>query len=246
MATYVLVPGFWLGAWAWDEVARELRAAGHEVHAVTLTGLAERAGEAAPEVNVHTHIADLRRLIEGGDLHEVVLVGHSGANMPVTGVADQIPERLARVVYVDSGPMPSGMAQIDFNGPEERAKVEKQVQAEGDGWKLAAPPFDPAADPHNLADLTEEQLATLRERATVEPFGAATQALQRPEAIPATPKTAIMNTFPKAALDQMAASGNPVFALMTGPEWTYRELPTGHWPMFSKPKELAAILAELA
>ena len=78
MTTFVLVPGFWLGAWAWDAVTSELTAAGHDVHPVTLTGLAERAAEATPEVNVDTHIADLTRLIRERGLRDVVLVGHSG------------------------------------------------------------------------------------------------------------------------------------------------------------------------
>ncbi|MFG2001567.1 alpha/beta fold hydrolase [Spirillospora sp. NPDC048911] len=246
MATFVLVPGFWLGAWAWDEVAAGLRAAGHEVHAVTLTGLAERAAEATPEVNVDTHIADIIGVIEDNDLREVILVAHSGANMPATGAADRVPERLTRIVYVDTGPMPSGMAQIDFTDPEEQAATRKQVEIEGDGWRLPLPPLDPEADPVTLAGLTTEHLATFAERGTPEPFGAATQPLVRPETLPDTPKTAIFSTIPLAVVEQMAAGGNPVFGLMAGPEWTYRELPTGHWPMFSKPVELAALLDEIA
>ncbi|HEX2316239.1 MAG TPA: alpha/beta hydrolase [Thermomonospora sp.] len=246
MATFVLVPGNWLGAWAWDEVAAELRAAGHDVHPVTLPGLAERADEAAGEIGLADHVDDLVGLIEGRDLRDVVLVGHSGANMPVTGAADRIPERLARVVYVDTAPLPSGMAQIDFSDPEERAETERRVAEEGGGRLVPPPPFDPAEDPQNLADLSPTRLAELRERATPQPFGTVSQPLVRPERVPDTPKTLVVNTFPVAVVEQLAASGNPVFAMMTGPEWTYRELPTGHWPMLSKPKELAAVLADLA
>lgn len=246
MATFVLVPGFWLGAWAWDEVAAGLREAGHDVHAVTLTGLAERAGEATPEVDVDTHTADIMKVIEDGGLNEVVLVAHSGATMPATGTADRIPERIARIVYVDSGPMPTGMPQIDFGGPDERAEVEKRVAAEGGGWRIPVPPFDPDADPAELAGLTGERLAVMRERGTPQPLGTATQALTRPDPLPATPRTLIACTFPAAAVTQLAESGNPVFSLMTGPGWTYRELPTGHWPMFSRPRDLAAMLGDIA
>ena len=111
MATIVLVPGFWLGAWAWAEVTGRLRAAGHDVYPVTLTGLAERAAEASPGVNVDTHVADLVGLVRTAALRDVVLVGHSGANMAVTGAADLLRDAVARVVYVDSGPMPSGPAR---------------------------------------------------------------------------------------------------------------------------------------
>jgi pimeloyl-ACP methyl ester carboxylesterase len=214
------------------------------VHAVTLPGLAERAAEATPEVDVDTHIADLVRLIEDRGLREVVVVAHSGANMPVTGVADRIPERLARLVYVDTGPMPSGMAQDDFNPPEVRAAIEKRVAEEGGGW-LIPPPFDGSLDPSLLTGLSEEQLAGIQERATPQPYGTATQPLVRPEHLPDVPKTLVATTFPLAAVEQLAASGNPAFSLMTGPDWTHRELPTSHLPMFSRPKELAAILADV-
>ncbi|MGI5169709.1 alpha/beta fold hydrolase [Spirillospora sp. CA-253888] len=246
MATFVLVPGFWLGAWAWERVTEELRAAGHEVHPVTLTGLAERAGEATPEVDLDTHVADVLRVLEEGDLREVVLVGHSGGMLPVTGAADRVPERLARVVYVDSAPLPSGMAQHDFNEPEQRAAVEKQVAEEGDGWLLPAPPFDAAADPDNHADMPEEMLAGIRAQVTPQPFATATQPLVRPDTVPDTPKTMVLNTIPRAAVEQMVAAGNPLFAALGGPEWSFRELPTGHWPMFSKPVDLARLLEDLA
>ena len=65
-----------------------------------------------------THIADLTGLVQTASLRDVTLVGHSGANMAVTGAADLLGDRVARVVYVDSGPMPSGMASIDFHAPQ--------------------------------------------------------------------------------------------------------------------------------
>jgi pimeloyl-ACP methyl ester carboxylesterase len=253
-ATFVLVPGYWLGAWAWDEVAAELRAAGHDVHAVTPTGQGERAAEAAPGVCVDTHIADIVQVVEGGGLEGVVLVAHSGANMAATGAADRLPERIARIVYVDTGPMPSGMAGIDFHEPEARAELEGQVAEEGEGWKIPVPPFTPDTGPDagsdagsgDLAGLTAEQLAVLRERGTPQPFGTATQPLKRPDPLPATPRTLIATTIPLAAVKAMAEQGHPVFAEMAGPGWTYRELPTGHWPMLSRPRDLAAVLAETA
>ncbi|MFA1550120.1 alpha/beta fold hydrolase [Actinomadura chokoriensis] len=250
-ATFVLVPGYWLGAWAWDEVAATLRAAGHDVHAVTPAGQAERAGEAAGGgsaggdggIDVDTHIADIVRVIEDGGLDGVVLVGHSGANMAVTGAADRMADRIARVVYVDTGPMPSGLAAIDFYGPDERAALEKSVAEDGGGRLIPVPPFDPDADPVNLVGLTAAHLAAMRERGTPQPFGTATQPAARPDPLPATPRTLIATTIPLAAVRQMGEAGNPVFAAMTGPGWTYHELPTGHWPMFSRPRELAALLA---
>jgi pimeloyl-ACP methyl ester carboxylesterase len=243
MTTYVLVPGFWLGAWAWEDVTERLRAAGHEVHPVTLTGQADRAAEATPDVGVETHIADVIAVLETHDLREVVLVAHSGGATPVTGAADRIPERIARIVYVDTGPLPDGMAQIEFNPPEVQAAIEKRVADEGDGWKIPVPAFDPAEDPENLAGLTEGHLRAMRERGTPQPFGTASEPLRRPEVIPGTPRTLISCTFTLEQVKRLAASGNPVFASMAGPEWTYHALPTGHWPMFSRPADLAALLS---
>ncbi|WP_171164875.1 alpha/beta fold hydrolase [Streptomyces sp. I05A-00742] len=240
MATIVLVPGFWLGAWAWEDVARALRERGHDVRPLTLTGVAERASEAGPDVNVETHIADIVRTVEDEDLREVVLVAHSGANMPVTGAADRIPERIARVVYVDSGPLPDGWALIDFQGPEAAEQEREQIAAEGDGRYVPVPPFDPVADPAGLAGLTAEQLAILRERCTPQPAGCATQPLARPPVLPDTPRSLIACTLTPETVRSLAAGGNPAFRLME--DLDPHHLPTGHWPMFSRPADLAALL----
>ncbi|QPP05453.1 alpha/beta hydrolase [Streptomyces bathyalis] len=244
MATIVLVPGFWFGAWAWEEVTRDLREAGHDVHPVTLTGLADRAAEATAEVGLATHIADIVHVIEDGDLREVVLVGHSGANMPVTGAADRIPERLARIVYVDSGPMPDGLAGIDFHEPQAREQLRRQVAEEGEGWSIPVPAFDPDADPVNLAELSEAHLTRMRALGTPQPFGTAADPLDRPAVLPSTPRSVIMSTFTPEQVRMVAGTGNPVFELMAGMDMHH--LPTGHWPMFSRPRELAAVLGEIA
>ncbi|WP_030168644.1 alpha/beta fold hydrolase [Spirillospora albida] len=250
MAMFVLVPGHWLGGWAWEEVAAHLAAAGHGAHAVTLTGMAERAGEASPDVDADTHIADVVAAIEdavsAGGVDRVVLVGHSGANMAVTGAADRVPGRVARVVYVDSGPMPSGMAAIEFRSPEERAELLEQVERDGGGWLIPVPPFDPAADPEMLAGIPGRRLAEMRERGTPQPVGTVTQPVKRPDPAPDVPRALVCSTIPLAAVLEMAEASHPVFKGMAGPDWTYRELPTGHWPMFSRPADLAAILAGLA
>ncbi len=244
MATFVLVPGFWLGAWAWAEVARPLRAAGHDVYPVTLSGLAERAGEATPQVNVDTHVGDLTGLVRTASLRDVILTGHSGANMAVTGASDLLGPLVSRIVYVDTGPMPSEMANIDFHAPDAQRSLREQVARCGDGWQLPVPPFDPAADPVNLAGLSASQLAAMRGRGTPQPFGTVTQPLVRREPRPAVPAAVIATTFTPEQGRALAASGNPVFAEMAGLELYH--LPTGHWPMFSRPAELAGLLASLA
>src|SRR5690242_8506685 len=117
MATYVLVHGAWLGGWCWRDVAAPLGAAGHQVLSPTLTGLGERRGELRSDVDLGTHVDDVVQLLRDGDLHDVVLVGHSYAGLVVREAADREPGRIARLVLVDAWVGPDG-ASIDELAPE--------------------------------------------------------------------------------------------------------------------------------
>ncbi|MDQ1715896.1 MAG: hypothetical protein QOC60_1841 [Frankiaceae bacterium] len=236
--TYVLVPGFWIGAWAWRPVADVLRARGHVVYPVDLTGLGEQAHLASPQVDLTTHIDDVVRLLEQHDLHDVVLVGHSYGAMVTTGAADRVPERVARLIYVDSGPLPVGMAQADFGGPEARAANQELVATVGAGWKLPPPPWaELAADVPGVDDAT---VARLVEGSRAQPWRTATQPVALTGAWERLPRVAVLCSFSLEQLRQMAHV--PAFAHMVDGDWTYVELPTWHWPMFSRPLELAAAL----
>ena len=137
MATFVLVHGAWFGGWCWQKVIPLLEAAGHEVYAPTLTGLAERASELSPEVGLDTHIQDIVGLLEEKNLHGVMLVGHSYGGMVITGVVDQVPERIAHVVYLDTFVPRDGdlMANISIII---KWLLRKRVRACGDGWRVAS------------------------------------------------------------------------------------------------------------
>ncbi|WP_229070539.1 alpha/beta fold hydrolase [Actinoplanes sp. DH11] len=215
MTTYVLVAGFWLGGWAWDEVAAPLRAEGHDVHQVSLTAL--------PGTTVDDHIDQLTGLLR--ELDEVVLVGHSYAGLIVTAAADRVPERIARLVYVDTGPLPDGMSQADFDGEPVR---------DVDGMLPVPAEAPPAAEGFDWA--------VVRERGQAQPVGTATGAVHHRGAWRAVPRTGILCSFSEAQLREMAAAV-PLFALMVGEGWSYAELKTGHWPMFSEPRALAALLS---
>ncbi|MGW1913289.1 alpha/beta fold hydrolase [Streptomyces sp. NPDC002076] len=110
MTDLVLVAGAWLGAWAWDEVAADLRAAGHEVHALTLSGLAEKKELPAGQ---RIHVQDIVDEVERLDLRDVVLVGHSYSGVPVGQAAERIGDRLRRVVFVDSNVPADGVSFLD-------------------------------------------------------------------------------------------------------------------------------------
>ncbi|GGS76543.1 hypothetical protein GCM10010156_39180 [Planobispora rosea] len=245
--TYVLVPGFWLGGWAWEKVTSHLRAAGHDVHPVNLTGLGDRAHLATPETDLETHIQDIVNTVVYADLHDVILVGHSGGGAPVTGAADRIPERIARVVYLDSGPLADGMTQMDMNEPEWNAFVEERVAGPGGGtgYPLISWEEQERAGA-SLEGLGEAEREWFASRATPQPYRTMTQPLRLTGGADKLPKTLITCSFPLEQVHAMIEAGHPFFAALAGPEWSFAAVPTGHWPMFSEPERTAAALTALA
>lgn len=221
----------WLGAWAWHDVTAALRGAGHTVHPLTLTGVADRAHLLGPGTDLDTHTEDIVRLVEAEDLRDVVLVGHSYAGMPVSAAALRLRDRIARVIYVDSGPLPEGATQLSMTG---------EPAPEGD----AVPPreWDPEADPVLLAGLDEAALALLRTRATPHPAASCTQPLGARATSADLPTTLIACTFPLDQIKEMMAAGHPFFAGLAEAEIV--ALPTGHWPMLSTPRALADVLEQ--
>lgn len=241
--TYVLIPSFWLGAWVWRPVVEALTEGGHVVHAVDLSGMGERAHLATPQTDLTTHIDDVVDLLEGQDLHDVVLVGHSYGALVATGAADRVPERVARLVYVDSGPLPEGMAQADFEGPDARAANDELVMTHGQGWKLPPPPWSALAA--GVPEVGDAAVAALVAGSQPQPWLTATQPVALTGAWGRLPRTGVLCTFSLEQLQQLAPHA-PALACMVEGDWTYVELPTWHWPMVSRPAELAAVLESVA
>jgi pimeloyl-ACP methyl ester carboxylesterase len=142
MALIVIVPAAFFGGWRWKEVRRALQAAGHEVYALTLTGLGERSHLATPAVGLDTHIQDVVNVLEYEDLRDVVLVGHSYGGMVVTAVADRAAARLARLVYVDAVLPNDGECMFDVTSPQMRAAWEERARLGGEGWRVPVSPGD--------------------------------------------------------------------------------------------------------
>lgn len=243
MANFVLVPGFWLGGWAWQDVAKILRNAGHEVFPVTLTGLGERVHLASAEINLDTHVADVVNLIKYNELEDVYLAGHSYGGIVITQVADRIPEKIARLIYVDSAPLPDSSMLVDFYQAEQRAAFEKSVAEEGDGWFMPLPPKDSDLLANSLKDVSDESWTRFEKLATPQPFNAALQklSLKNPERKELS-KLAILSSFSTAQVKELIDSGMPLFQELADPNFEFAELPTGHYPMFSRVSELADLL----
>jgi pimeloyl-ACP methyl ester carboxylesterase len=246
MTTYVLVGGAWLGGWCWQPVARRLRRNGHGAYPVTLTGLGERLHLAGPDVDLETHITDVVNVVEFEDLQDIILLGHSYAGLVVTGAADRITERISQLVYLDTGPIPPGTALIDLFPPEARRHTERQVEELGDGWLFPMPPPEELASMGSLEGLDDDLLQLPRSRAVPQPFGTYTQPLRLENpAREELSRLAILCSFSLDQIQEMIARNEPVFRELVGPTWRFTELPTGHWPMVSRPEDLADLLLDL-
>ena len=227
-APIVLVPGFWLGAWAWDEVAAALRADGHEVTAMTLPGL-DSADAERSSITLTDHVDAICTVVTAAG-RPVVLAVHSGAGAPGYAVTDRIPELIAAMVYVDTGP---AIGALD---------------PEFDGLEKPMPSPEELAQGENLDGLTDEQLQTFRRRAVPEPGAALRDAADLTnDARLDVPSTVVCTGYTSEQYKDAVKEG---YAFVAGlaelRDVTYVDLPTSHWPMWSRPEELAAIIGDVA
>ena len=227
-APIILVPGFWLGAWAWDEVAAALRADGHDVTALTLPGLQSVDADRS-SITLSDHVDAICDAVTAAEA-PVVLAVHSGAGFSGYAASDRVPEHIAAMVYVDTG-AGKGAGDADFEAVELPMPSREQLAAE-----------------ENLDGLSDEQLETFERRAVPEPGGvlrnAHTFADDRRLDIPST---VICTGFTSEQYKEAATKGYPFLAgLAELRNVTYVDLPTSHWPMWSRPDELAGIIGEVA
>ncbi|WP_405812710.1 MULTISPECIES: alpha/beta fold hydrolase [unclassified Streptomyces] len=235
MVNFVLVAGARLGAWAWDDVVPYLRAAGHGVYPLTLSGLADKQGVPAGQA---THVQDIVAEVERQGLRDVVLVGHSYSGIPVGQAAERIGDRLARVVFVDSS-VPTDGASFVSAWPDGGAAVEASIAENGGFWPLA-----PAAH-FDGEGLTGEQIARLVHGSTPHPGATLTEPAVLSGPLGELPATYILCVMPGTEPDD-AEPDDDVAELLNSKRWRLAKMDTGHWPMFSQPRELAQILLNAA
>ena len=232
MAKFVLVPGAWLGAWAWKGVTPILEKEGHSAYPVTLTGMGERVHLATKDVGMETATQDVMNVIKYNDLEGFVLVGHSFAGKVAAAVADRVHEKVERVIYVDAirpeittepqggfdptrefGPPPEGVDAIPLTeGIVDR--IGRDVVGPNRKWmmSMATPwPIQLAKDPITLSKNYDET---------------------------------------KESYVFCSLSGDPVDEIISG-KWgklngPYKVMETGHWPMITRPDELAKDLISLS
>jgi pimeloyl-ACP methyl ester carboxylesterase len=231
VTTFVLVPGAWLGGWAWKKVVPLLGEKGHEVHTVSLTGMGERVHLASKDVGVETAIQDVLNVIKYNDLDDFVLVGHSFAGKVVAAAADREPRKVRMLLYLDAfrpdkvrtpqgafdpsefGPLPPGSWARPFTEGI-LDSIGKDVQGPDRTWMLskATPwPVKHASEPVILSKSFDSV---------------------------------------KSAYIFCTGGGDPVDEILKG-RWgkldgPHKVIESGHWPMITKPGELVDDLLSLA
>ena len=237
MATYVLVHGGGHGGWCWDKLAPRLRAAGHDVRTPTLPGLAERAHELSPAIDLDAHIDDVVALLERDDLTDVVLVGHSYGGMVITGVADRALGRIGELVYLDAAHPLDGESLRDV--APVMMDMARSAGEVVEGVELVLLPIPEAGRFYGVED--DDDVAWMQEKLTPHPWRCFEQPLRlRDEAaVRALPRTNINCT---AAL---AASEPERRARQVDGDRSF-EIDTGHDLMITEPAAVAAMLLQVA
>jgi pimeloyl-ACP methyl ester carboxylesterase len=232
MTQFVLIPGAWLGAWAWKNVTPVLEKEGHSAYPITLTGMGDRVHLASKDVGMETAIQDVLNVIRFNDIDAPVIVGHSFAGKVAAAVADRLHEKVSKVIYLDAlrpervrepqagfdptrefGPLPEGGLGIPLT-EQIIDNIGKDVQGANRRWMMAkATPW--------LIKLGKDPITLSANYDQV-----------------------------KEAYIFCTLSGDPVDEIVAG-KWgkllgPHKLMETGHWPMITQPERLAHDLIDLA
>lgn len=242
MANFVLVHGAWHGGWCWQRVTSLLQAQGHRVHAVTLTGLGERAHLLAPNITLDTHIDDVISAIEVEELHDVILAVHSYAGMIGTAVADRLGKHLKHLVYVDAVVPKPGES---WSSTQSAAVQQQRLSAAQATTRFSFPPPDP-----EVFGLKGEDHEWVKRRQTPHPGNT----YQAPLDFDIARVAAIARTFVNCTQPALGTIEPSRLRVKDPKFWDGAWLPnskvveikTGHDPMISEPAALAKILIDCA
>ena len=234
--TIILIAGHWQGAWAWDEVLEHLETDHSRAIAVTLPGLDGDDPERATRTldDQAAAVLDIFARLGVSEDQPATIVAHSGANAPVSLVLDRHPELVHLVVWVDSGPLATG----SVFAPDLPEGLEE----------LPLPPFEVLAQQASLEGLSAEVLERFRARAVPEPGPVLRQPVElMNDARRKVRTTLVCCSIPGAQVLELAHTGHAMFAEVANIEHLdVIDLPTGHWPMWSRPRDLAKVIQAAA
>jgi pimeloyl-ACP methyl ester carboxylesterase len=242
--TFVLCHGAWHGGWCWDGIAAALRARGAEVHTPTMTGLGERKHLRDECKGLSTYIDDVMEVIEANALSDIILVGHSFGGMAITGVADRMPDRVRRLVYLDACVPQDGQSLITqsvANAPEDNDVQQQMREGMTDQWVRP-----PRLEILGLENASEEIKALELANMTDHPMSSMVEKLHFINGGPKAPCTFVVCDNPPMPNTSFAAHYEKIVAGDYGPHWTHRRIDTGHMCMHTAPEETVAVLAEAA
>ncbi len=221
MATFVLVPGAWKGAWAFESVVPLLERAGHTVHALTLTGLRPDDDDATvATANLDTHADDVLRLLDRGHVTSATLVGHSYAGMVIAAAADRAGGRISRLVHLDAFVPRNGESW--WTATNQYFRDVFTAGAAGTGYSVRPPEQnggDPRRRPHPLASVLQTARLT----------GAMTQVPRR-------------EFIYCSGWEDRTPFAEQRTRLAADPAWLVHDLPTGHNAMLEDPAAVASLL----
>lgn len=226
----ILIPGMWLRGSSWDEVVPALEEAGHRARPITLPGLGSRRLDRS-RISLRDHVDEVVDVIDSYPLGtRLALVGHSAGAAVAHAAVDARSNRVAHVVYVAGEP---------------RGEGEKGGDWTVEGGEVPLPEWSTFPD-EMLAGLDAERLAAMREDSVPTPAGVVTDPLRltgnaRRYDVPAT---LICTDYSSREIRELVAQDVPeVRELGRINQVSYVDLPTGHWPQYSRPVDLARAIA---
>ncbi|MGD1837651.1 MAG: alpha/beta fold hydrolase [Nitrososphaeraceae archaeon] len=232
MAIFVLVHGSWHGGWCWKKMLPYLRKYGHDIYFPTLTGLGEKSHIISKNISLDTHIQDVSQLIFYHDLKNVILVGHSYGGAVIRGVAEIIPKRIKRLVFLDACIPENNKTIFDIIPGLEKIFRKRLLKAQGRKWLVA--PYEP-----ETWGVKNSDVEWVKERLTSMPWHTHDQ--------PIKIKNSDARIIPKSYISCTKSKESKFLAkkVKSKKEWDYHELDTGHDAMIIVPKDLAFVLNNL-
>jgi pimeloyl-ACP methyl ester carboxylesterase len=229
MATFVLVHGSCHGGWCWKKVTPLLSIAGHEVYTPTLTGLGERSHLVSRDIGLDTHILDIIQVLEYENLSKVTLVGHSYGGLVIGGVAEKVPERIIRLIYVDAYIPQNNKSAFDIVPGLETIYKKRALKEQGREWLVAS------YEPEEFGVINHDDINWMTTRLSPMPWHTHDQ--------PIRITNAKAKRLPKSYIS-CTEFGCSQFKVQKSPEdWDYHKLMKGHDAMITAPRELAQMLS---